>query len=59
MKPAITKVATVPRTRLVCCPECYQIVSYDPLRSLVHCHACGTAVFGSEGPAADASGALH
>lgn len=48
MKPAVIKVATVPRTRLVCCPDCCQLVSYDPLQALVRCHACGTLVLGDD-----------
>ncbi len=51
MKPVITKVASVPRTRLVCCSDCYQLISYDPLQSLVRCHACGTTVSGQTLPA--------
>lgn len=51
MKPSVTKVATVPRTQLVCCPDCCQLVSYDPLQTSVRCQACGTKVVGQTLPA--------
>jgi len=46
MKPAVTKVTTVPRTQLICCPECYRLISCDALQAQVACHACGTIVLG-------------
>lgn len=44
MKPAVNRVASVPMTALLCCPQCYRLISYDRNQTLVQCHACGATV---------------
>jgi hypothetical protein len=51
MKPPITKLATVPKTTLLCCPQCYRLISYDGLKSMVECDLCGATVRAVTAPA--------
>ena len=44
MKPSVNRVAIVPSTALLCCPQCYRLISYEPNQKRVGCHACGTIV---------------
>lgn len=46
MKPVVNRIASIPLTALVSCHRCYQLISYDPQQTLVHCPACGTTVRG-------------
>lgn len=50
MKPVVNRVASVPMTALLCCPQCYRLISYDRDQPMVHCHACGTTVRGKDLP---------
>jgi len=50
MKPVVNRVAGVPMTALLCCPQCYRLISYDRDQGLVHCHVCGTTVRGKDLP---------
>lgn len=50
MKPTVTRVASVPRTALVCCPECYQLISYEVGQASITCHTCGITVIGQTLP---------
>ncbi|MBM4124547.1 MAG: hypothetical protein FJ246_06295 [Nitrospira sp.] len=59
MKPTINRVASVPMTALLCCPQCYRLISYDRGQSLVQCHACGATVKGQDlSPSFDSSAPL-
>lgn len=44
MKPTITKIAGIPSTGVICCSQCFRLISYEAGRSPVTCHACGTTV---------------
>ncbi|MBI4401170.1 MAG: hypothetical protein HY581_06025 [Nitrospirae bacterium] len=50
MKPAVKRVASVPLTTLVCCPQCYCLISYEAGQPTVACHTCGTIVRGRDLP---------
>jgi ribosomal protein L37AE/L43A len=50
MKPSVNRIASVPMTALVCCPQCYRLISYDAGQTVVRCHACGTKVKGQNLP---------
>jgi hypothetical protein len=57
MKPAVNRVATVPMTALLCCPQCYRLISYNRDQALVQCHGCGTTVRSQDLPRPFASSA--
>ena len=44
MKPMVTKISAIPSTGLVCCSQCFRLISYDTGDAVVTCHACGTTV---------------
>lgn len=44
MKPLVTKLTSVPRTKLLCCPQCYRLISSDEHRPVLQCHACGATL---------------
>jgi len=44
MKPLVTKLTTVPRTKLICCPQCYRLISSEERHPVLQCHACGATV---------------
>ncbi|MGH7256533.1 MAG: hypothetical protein ACREI3_12240 [Nitrospirales bacterium] len=50
MKPIVNRLSSVPLTGLVCCPRCYQMVSYAPENLIVTCPSCGTTVKGPDMP---------
>jgi len=44
MKPAVNRIASVPMTALLCCPQCYRLISYEVGQTQVKCQSCGTAL---------------
>lgn len=51
MKPPIMKIASVPKTTLLCCPQCYRLISLDGLKTTVQCDMCGATVRAVTAPA--------
>jgi LSD1 subclass zinc finger protein len=52
MKPAVTRIASVPMTALLCCPQCYRLISYEAGQTQVKCQSCGTALRNQDLPTA-------
>ena len=46
MKPSVNRISKVPLTALVCCPQCYRLLSYQTDETRVTCHGCGALVKG-------------
>lgn len=44
MKPAVNRVASVPMTALLSCPQCYRLISYEVGQAMVKCLTCGTTL---------------
>jgi hypothetical protein len=55
MKPSVNRIVSAPLTALICCPQCYGLISYPADQKVVKCHACATVVKGAELPRADAA----
>ena len=44
MKPTVTKISSVPRTALLCCPQCTHLISYERGQDRIVCRSCGATL---------------